>query len=177
MLQLMLVVTPLDWVNIGHCSGNLEVAKVVELFFRSGSHCRDEARSPLPRLETVIFIHRSFWHRHLGCRYAANPKTRQAVWSARFDVNVARDRRVSASFRHLGWSVITVWGCHLRKPERVGSRLGRMLAARASAVQPRSRSPSTPQFPLVNTGWSIDAAAVIRITSQFFGLAMVSNCS
>ena len=48
----------------------------------------------------------------------------------KFNANVARDQRVSARLRHLGWSVITVWECQLRAPERVGARLERLLAER-----------------------------------------------
>jgi len=113
----------------------LQVRSIVHrLGYRFRLHGKDLPGSPdlvLPRLKTVIFVHGCFWHRHRGCRYATTPKSRRAFWQAKFDANVARDRRVSASLRHLGWSVITVWECQLRKPERVVSRLERMLWERS----------------------------------------------
>ena len=115
----------------------LQVRSIVHrLGYRFRLHAKDLPGSPdlvLPRLGTVILVHGCFWHRHRGCRYATTPSTRRAFWQAKFDANVARDRRVSASLRRLGWSVITVWECQLRRPERVANRLQRLLAARESA--------------------------------------------
>ena len=85
----------------------------------------------LPRLQTVIFVHGCFWHRHSGCRYTTTPATRRDFWQAKFDANVARDKRTTAALRRLGWSVLTVWECQLKKdPQKVADRLGRLLAAR-----------------------------------------------
>ena len=113
----------------------LQVRSIVHrLGYRFRLHAKDLPGSPdlvLPRLGTVILVHGCFWHRHRGCRYATTPSTRRAFWQAKFDANVARDRRVSASLRRLGWSVITVWECQLRRPERVADRLQRLLAERA----------------------------------------------
>lgn len=86
----------------------------------------------LPRLGTVIFVHGCYWHRHRGCRYATTPKSRRAFWQAKFDANVARDRRTSALLRRLGWSVLTVWECQLRDRQRVLSRLERLLKERTA---------------------------------------------
>ena len=113
----------------------LQVRSIVHrLGYRFRLHARDLPGSPdlvLPRLATVIFVHGCFWHRHRGCRYATTPKSRRAFWQAKFDANVARDTRVSARLRRLGWSVLTVWECQLRTPERVVARLERLLADRA----------------------------------------------
>ena len=112
----------------------LQVRSIVHrLGYRFRLHGKDLPGSPdlvLPRLKTVIFVHGCFWHRHRGCRYATTPSTRRAFWQAKFDANVDRDKRTSASLRHLGWSVITVWECQLRKPDRVVARLERLLAER-----------------------------------------------
>ena len=83
----------------------------------------------LPRFRTVIQVHGCFWHRHRGCKIATTPKSNTAFWQAKFDANVARDRRNAAHLRRLGWSVITVWECQLRDQERVGRRLARILEA------------------------------------------------
>ena len=103
------------------------------LGYRFRLHGRDLPGRPdlvLPRLRTVIFVHGCFWHRHARCRYATTPATRRAFWLEKFERNVERDRRTAAALRRLGWSVITVWECQLRRPEKVRVRLERMLEQR-----------------------------------------------
>ena len=96
-----------------------------------GPHLPGRPDLVLPRLRTAIFVHGCFCHRHRGCRHATTPTARRRFWLTKFERNVERDRRAAASLRRLGWSVITVWECQLRHPERVRSRLARLLAARA----------------------------------------------
>jgi DNA mismatch endonuclease (patch repair protein) len=103
------------------------------LGYRFRLHGRDLPGRPdlvLPRLRTVIFVHGCFWHRHARCRYATTPATRRAFWLEKFERNVERDRRTAKALRRLGWSVITVWECQLRRPEKVRARLERMLEQR-----------------------------------------------
>jgi DNA mismatch endonuclease (patch repair protein) len=68
-------------------------------------------------------VHGCFWHRHPRCRYAYVPKTRTTFWVEKFAANVARDRRVKADLRKLGWRVITIWECDLRRAELVSAKL------------------------------------------------------
>ena len=106
---------------------------VHRLGYRFRLNVRDLPGSPdlvLPRLDTVIFVHGCFWHRHPGCRYATTPATRVRFWQEKFDANVARDRRVAGQLRRLGWSVLTVWECQLKRPEVVADRLERLLRER-----------------------------------------------
>ena len=67
----------------------------------------------LPKYGVVIFVHGCFWHRH-GCALSSEPATRRAFWQAKFDANVARDKRNARALRALGWRVLTVWECALR---------------------------------------------------------------
>ena len=95
-------------------------------------HRKDLPGSPdivLPRHRTVVFVHGCFWHRHEGCRYTTTPKTRQEFWLAKFESNVFRDRRNQAKLKQLGWLVLVVWECELRKPEDLRRRI-------AEAFQP-----------------------------------------
>lgn len=85
-------------------------------------HRRDLPGSPdivLPRHRVVVFVHGCFWHRHPRCRLAYTPKSRQEFWSAKFDENVARDRRVKRKLRRLGWRVVTVWECQAANPGKL----------------------------------------------------------
>jgi len=67
----------------------------------------------LPKFGAVVFVHGCYWHRHKGCRFAYTPKSNIASWNAKFDKNIARDRRVARELRSLGWRVLTIWGCQL----------------------------------------------------------------
>ena len=59
----------------------------------------------------VIFVHGCFWHKHIGCKRASNPKSRQAYWGPKLARNVARDRTVRQALARKGWSSFVVWEC------------------------------------------------------------------
>lgn len=71
-----------------------------------------------PRYRAVVFVHGCFWHRHPGCNIATTPKSNTDFWQAKFDRNVARDRRVATELRELGWRVFTAWECDLQSKTR-----------------------------------------------------------
>lgn len=94
-------------------------------------HRKDLPGSPdiiLPKLNTAVFVHGCFWHRHPGCRYATTPKTRQDFWLPKFAANVERDSRKEAQLRELGWRVLTVWECETRDLQSLEQRLRREFA-------------------------------------------------
>jgi DNA mismatch endonuclease (patch repair protein) len=64
-----------------------------------------------PSRKAVVFVHGCYWHRHPGCPKATTPKTRTDFWVAKFEANVARDRRVEDELRQMGWNVFVVWEC------------------------------------------------------------------
>jgi len=67
----------------------------------------------LRKYRTVIFVHGCFWHRHINCKYAYYPKSRTEFWSAKFKINVERDKEVKKQLQELGWKVITIWECEM----------------------------------------------------------------
>lgn len=69
----------------------------------------------LPKYRTAIFVHGCFWHRHAECRYAYTPKSRTNFWGEKFKATVERDRKKSDELRSVGWRVIVVWECELKK--------------------------------------------------------------
>ena len=90
--------------------------------FRYRLHSKKAQGRPdlvLPKYRAVVFVHGCFWHRHLGCRYATNPKSRAEFWEVKFAANVARDSAVRAALLEAGWRVATIWECALRKPEQI----------------------------------------------------------
>src|SRR4051794_16042951 len=62
-----------------------------------------------PRLDLVVFVHGCYWHRHPGCPKASAPAS--PFWAAKFRSNVARDKRVQAELRAMGWKVLIIWEC------------------------------------------------------------------
>lgn len=67
----------------------------------------------LPRYRAAVFVHGCFWHRHAGCRYATTPSSNVEFWQAKFDANVARDKRMTRELRKEGWRVFVVWSCRI----------------------------------------------------------------
>jgi len=72
-----------------------------------------------PKHSLAVFVHGCFWHRHPGCRRASTPTTRPEFWQAKFDGNVARDRRQQEALETLGWKVLILWECELKDDERL----------------------------------------------------------
>lgn len=85
----------------------------------------------LRRHETVVFVHGCFWHRHRNCKDAGIPKTRTEWWREKLEGNAKRDRKNARSLKRNGWRVITVWECETGKPDRLKSRLEKLLLNRS----------------------------------------------
>lgn len=69
----------------------------------------------MPKFRTCIFVHGCFWHHHSGCRYATMPKTRFEFWNEKLLHNVARDTENVKALELLGWRVLIIWECQLKK--------------------------------------------------------------
>ena len=69
----------------------------------------------LPKYHVAIFVHGCFWHRHEGCKDATTPKTRPEFWLEKFDKNVKNDQIKQEKLRELGWKVIVIWECELKR--------------------------------------------------------------
>ena len=69
----------------------------------------------LPKYHVAIFVHGCFWHRHEGCKDATTPKTRTEFWLEKFDKNVKNDQIRQEKLRELGWKVIVIWECELKR--------------------------------------------------------------
>lgn len=69
----------------------------------------------LPRYRTVIFVDGCFWHGHEGCRYYRLPKSNVEFWREKIERNIARDARDECELKALGWNVVRVWECDIRR--------------------------------------------------------------
>lgn len=69
----------------------------------------------LPKYKTVIFVNGCFWHGHEHCKYFTIPKTRTEWWLNKINGNIANDAKAIAALEAMGWKVIVVWECGLKK--------------------------------------------------------------
>ena len=67
------------------------------------------------RYRTVIFVNGCFWHGHEGCKYYRLPKSNIEFWENKIKNNKARDTRNEEQLKVLGWRIIRVWECEIRK--------------------------------------------------------------
>ncbi|MFN8261489.1 MAG: DNA mismatch endonuclease Vsr [Chitinophagales bacterium] len=72
----------------------------------------------LTKFKTVIFINGCFWHGHTNCKIYVMPKTNKKFWHEKIDKNVERDEKNIAELKSLGWNVIVLWECELKKIRR-----------------------------------------------------------
>ena len=72
----------------------------------------------LSKYKTVVFVNGCFWHGHHGCKYFVMPKTNTDYWSSKINRNIDRDKENYTKLEELGWNVITVWECQLKKDKR-----------------------------------------------------------
>ncbi len=68
----------------------------------------------LPKYKTVIFVHGCFWHHH-NCQYFKWPATNPDFWKQKITGNENRDRDTELKLHGLGWRVIVIWECELKK--------------------------------------------------------------
>ena len=71
----------------------------------------------LPKYHTVIFVFGCFWHRH-DCSIFVWPSSNQDYWRPKILRNVERDKKNTEELKALGWNVITVWECELKRAVR-----------------------------------------------------------
>ena len=91
------------------------------LFSQGFRYRKNDKRLPgtpdivLPKYKTVIFVNGCFWHMHEGCRYFVWPKSNEEFWRNKILTNVIRDKRNYSELQELGWKVIVIWECQLKK--------------------------------------------------------------
>ena len=67
-----------------------------------------------PSKKVAVFIHGCFWHMH-GCKLSTVPSTRSAFWLEKLKGNKRRDVETKVSLKDMGWRIVTVWECNLKK--------------------------------------------------------------
>lgn len=68
----------------------------------------------LPKYKTAIFVNGCFWHKH-DCPRFVWPSTNREYWQPKILRNVERDNNNHRELSSMGWNVITIWECELKK--------------------------------------------------------------
>ena len=71
----------------------------------------------LAKYKTVIFVNGCFWHKH-DCPRFVWPSSNQEYWEPKILRNVERDKQNTEALEALGWNVLVVWECELKKKVR-----------------------------------------------------------
>lgn len=90
------------------------------LGFRYRLHTKNIPGKPdivLPKYNALIEIYGCFWHGH-GCHYFKWPKSNQGFWREKINTNKKRDRSDLKMQNKLGWRVLIVWECAVRRNMR-----------------------------------------------------------
>ena len=94
------------------------------LFSKGLRYRKNDKRYPgkpdmvFPKYKTAVFINSCFWHMHEGCPGFVMPKSKLDYWQPKLERNKQRDAVNTSKLQDLGWRVITVWECELKKSNR-----------------------------------------------------------
>ena len=80
----------------------------------------------LPKYKTVVFINGCFWHGHEGCKYYRLPKSNVEFWESKITNNKNRDVLNEIKLKELGWRVIRIWECEIRRVQDRNQSLERL---------------------------------------------------
>ena len=80
----------------------------------------------LPKYKTVVFINGCFWHGHEGCKYYRLPKSNVEFWESKITNNKNRDCQNEIKLEELGWRVIRIWECEIRRVQDRNQSLERL---------------------------------------------------
>lgn len=96
-----------------------------KLGFRFRINRRDLPGTPdivLPKYRAVVFVHGCFWHGH-DCKRGHRPETNKSFWNEKIDKNKKRDELTINKLTELGWRVLVIWQCEIKKKTQAGLEL------------------------------------------------------
>lgn len=86
--------------------------------FRYSLHSKKLPGRPdivLRKYHSVIFVNGCFWHGHPGCEGFRMPRSNVEFWEEKIRRNKERDALEIEALERLGWNVIVLWECSLKK--------------------------------------------------------------
>ena len=88
-----------------------------------------------PGRHVAVFVHGCFWHHCPRCQPAL-PRSNQAFWARKFELNRERDSRKRSELEARGWVVHEVWECDIR------GRLADVAESIATSLAATPRGPA-----------------------------------
>jgi DNA mismatch endonuclease, patch repair protein len=126
--------------------------KLIQIFcqmrikgWRRGNHLPGSPDFTFRNERVVVFVDGCFWH---GCaEHYTVPVTNAEFWRDKRLANIARDRRVDAALRQLGWRVVRIWEHDLRTKQVTGlvRRLRRVFRLTTTSAMRRSKRSAKPR--------------------------------
>ena len=120
--------------NMSHIrSTNSKPEEIVRKYlFSKGFRYRKNVRTlpgcpdiVLPKYHTVILVNGCFWHKH-DCGRFVWPSSNTEYWLPKINRNVERDKQNHKKLIDMGWKVLIIWECELKKNVRE-DRLERLI--------------------------------------------------
>lgn len=105
--------------------------------FRFRLHSKKLPGTPdiiLPKYKTVIFVNGCFWHGHENCHYFKIPKTRTEWWTEKIRRNIEKDKLNFTFLTELGYKVIYIWECDLKKRNVFENLINEILSQKTSLI-------------------------------------------
>lgn len=120
--------------NMSHIrSTNSKPEEIVRKYlFSKGFRYRKNVRTlpgcpdiVLPKYHTVILVNGCFWHKH-DCGRFVLPSSNTEYWIPKINRNVEQDKQNHKKLIDMGWKVLIIWECELKKNVRE-DRLERLI--------------------------------------------------
>lgn len=67
-----------------------------------------------PSKKIAIFVNGCFWHRCPYCKQKM-PQSNVEFWYEKFERNKFRDQKIQKELAELGWNVIVIWECQIKR--------------------------------------------------------------
>jgi len=74
----------------------------------------------------AILIHGCFWHQH-DCGKYKMPKSHKNYWLPKLKKNAERDKINMKKLKTSSWSVLIIWECEIKNPEKTAKKLRKFL--------------------------------------------------
>jgi DNA mismatch endonuclease, patch repair protein len=105
--------------------------RLVKKMIRATGHRVRTVKTKVPGSPDIVFFKRKlaifvdgcFWHGHRCKRGVPIPRTNRPYWVSKIASNKNRDARVNAELSKLGWRVVRIWECHLKRLELVERKI------------------------------------------------------
>ena len=88
----------------------------------------------LPKYKTVIFVNGCFWHKH-NCPRFVWPASNREYWEPKILKNAERDRKNQKALAKMGWHVISIWECQIKKKEELDLTMNALISEITSITE------------------------------------------